>query len=112
MIDLPTTQPTTSKAPPRVDESAPTKDISTLVVLLAFATLLSLYFVGRLGGRWAENDTASMTEAIRSMLTSGSLTADGGPVYPQGYGYAAVSSFLLAATGLDVATLQQIIYPL
>lgn len=74
--------------------------------------LVALYFIARLGGHWAENDTTLMTEVIRASAATGRLTPTTGAVYPQGYGYAAVSNFVLAATGSDPITLQHVFYPL
>ncbi len=102
---------------PRTEIGEPSERLETpsgapMLALLTFAVLFGTYFVARSGGHWAESDTAAITGWIRSVVASGTLTPTTGDVYPQGYGYAAVSAFVLALTGLDVATLQQIVYPL
>ena len=78
---------------------------------LLYVALAALYFVGRYGGRWAENDSAAFTEIIRDFLSEGRLVPSRGDFYPNGYTYQAVSAFLCAVTGLEVATLQQLVYP-
>ena len=83
-----------------------------LVGVLGVAALAGLYFVLRPDGRWAEADTALMTDAIRTVVRAGSLSPESGTLYPSGYGYPAVSATILAFTGLDVRVLQQLVYPL
>ena len=53
-----------------------------------------------------------MTDAIRNVVRAGSLSPETGTLYPSGYGYQAVSTTILAYTGLDVRVLQQVAYPL
>ncbi|HEX6292751.1 MAG TPA: hypothetical protein VFZ66_26440 [Herpetosiphonaceae bacterium] len=69
------------------------------------------YFVARYEGRWAEQDSAVFTRYIRLLSGTGRLVPPDVAVYPNGYAYQAISTFLVAITGLDVATLQQVIYP-
>jgi hypothetical protein len=78
---------------------------------LLYVVLVAIYFVGRYGGRWAENDSAVFTEIIRAFGLEGRLVPIKGDFYPNGYTYQAVSAFLCAITGLQAATLQQIVYP-
>ena len=85
---------------------------SWLVGVLGVALLAGLYFVLRPDGNWAEADTALMTDAIRNVVRAGSLSPETGTLYPSGYGYQAVSTAILAYTGLDVRVLQQVAYPL
>ena len=73
---------------------------------------IGTYFVARFGGRWAENDSAVFTDVIRSFMAAGRLVPAQGDVYASGYTYQAVSAFVLAATGLEVSALQQLVYPL
>src|SRR5215217_4826679 len=78
---------------------------------LLYVLLAAFYFVDRYGGRWAEIDSASFTEVIRNFGQEGQLVPAQGDFYPNGYTYQAISSFLSAVTGLQVATLQQVFYP-
>ncbi|HEX5415068.1 MAG TPA: hypothetical protein VFZ25_05335 [Chloroflexota bacterium] len=107
-------KPTVDSENPRQAEAgeAGSWDAQALVALTGFAMLLALYFIARYGGQWTDIDTATITAAIRAIGETGSLTPSVGGVYPQGYGYAAVSNFVLAATGSDLAALQRIYYPL
>jgi len=73
--------------------------------------VVSLYFVYRYAGRWAEADSTTFATVIRPFVEEGRLLPVGGAVYPNGYAYQAISTYILALTGLDVATLQQLIYP-
>jgi cation transporter-like permease len=79
---------------------------------LLFMLAVGLYFVSRYAGRWAEADTATFTQYIRQLLQTGRLAPVGAQVYPNGYAYQAISAFIVATTGLDVAALQQLVYPL
>lgn len=82
------------------------------VWLSLFMLAIAIYFVGRHGGRWAENDSAVFTAYIKVVALEGSLTPESAPAYPNGYGFQAISAFILGLTGLDVAPLQQLVYPL
>ncbi len=84
----------------------------SLVALLGLAFLIGLYFSLRSGGRWAESDSGSIALAIRAVIDHHDLAPDAPRVYGNGYGYQVVSAAILAFTGLDVPTLQQVIYPL
>jgi hypothetical protein len=83
-----------------------------VVALFAFALVVGAYFTFRFGGRWAEWDTASQADAIRSMLRMRTILPNEGSLYPNGYMFGAVSTFILALTGLETATLLQALYPL
>lgn len=78
---------------------------------LLYMLIVGGYFVARYEGRWAENDSAVFTKYIRLMGESGALVPGSEEAYPNGYAYQAISTFVVAITGLDVGTLQQIIYP-
>jgi hypothetical protein len=78
---------------------------------LLYMLFVGGYFVARYEGRWAENDSAVFTKYIRLLWESGRLVPNSDDVYPNGYAYQAISAFVLAISGLDVATLQQLIYP-
>jgi hypothetical protein len=80
--------------------------------LLVLAAVMGAYFVVRPGGRWAESDSGTMTEAIRAMAGSGQLVPSAGAVYDNGYGYQVVSVAIMAFTGLSAQSLQQLVYPL
>lgn len=79
---------------------------------LIYMLLVGLYAVARYGGRWAEADSATFTKIIAVFAEAGRLVPEGGTIYPNGYAFQAVSTFLIGATGLDIATLQQLAYPL
>jgi hypothetical protein len=76
---------------------------------LLYMVVVGLYFVARYSGRWAEADSAWLTDYIRVFAREGRLLNS--RVYPNGYAFQSISTFILALTGLDVATLQQIVYP-
>ena len=90
----------------------PVESAWAVVALFAFALVVGAYFTFRFGGRWAEWDTASQAEAIRNMLRLRTILPYEGALYPNGYMFGAVSTFILALTGLDPATLLQALYPL
>jgi hypothetical protein len=79
---------------------------------LLYMFVVSLYFAARYAGHWAETDSATFTGIIRVLVGEGRLAPENGGVYPNGYGYQAISAFIVALTGLDVTTLQQVVYPL
>jgi hypothetical protein len=59
------------------------REALALLALLDFAILMALYFLARQGGHWAENDTAYITQVIRTIAATGTLTPTIGTVYPQ-----------------------------
>ncbi len=77
-----------------------------------FMTVVGLYFLVRFDGYWAEADSSSFTTYIRDFIDAGKLMPAPTGVYPNGYAYQAVSTFITSLTGLEVKTLQQRIYPL
>ena len=77
-----------------------------------FVLALSVYWLLRFGGLWAESDSATFTGYIRNFVAAEELIPQEGAIYPNGYLYQAISAFIVAATGLDVVTLQQIVHPL
>ncbi|MBV9119838.1 MAG: hypothetical protein JOZ39_03950, partial [Chloroflexi bacterium] len=83
-----------------------------LLAMCFYAVLVATFFIARSGSHWAENDSADLALAIRGLLTSGRLVTDTGDVYQNGFGYTALAAFLSQFTGLSVATLQQIVFPL
>ena len=87
-------------------------DARHLLSLVAFAFLLAGYWVVRSGGHWADNDSSFMATAIRTVAADGRIAPIATQVYANGYGYQVLSAGALGFTGLDVATLQQYVYPL
>ena len=83
-----------------------------VAALFAFALVVGAYFTFRFGGRWTEWDTASQADSIRAMARDMVLLSPSGVYYANGYAFSAISTFILAATGLDPATLTQSLYPL
>jgi hypothetical protein len=81
--------------------------VAPVVYGLAVAT----FFVLRSLGRWAENDTASLTAAISGVMRAGNLLPDDGTAYVNGYAYQALVAYLVNYTGLSVPVLQQLVSP-
>lgn len=81
-------------------------------MLFAFALVIGAYYAFRFSGRWAEWDTASQSDSIRAMVRDATLMSPSGSFYSNGYAFGAVSTFIIAFTGLDVPTLLQLVYPL
>ena len=79
---------------------------------LVYMLVVSIYFLGRFEGHWAESDSASFTRYIRVFAEQGRLIPVANDVYPNGYAYQAISTFVVSLTGLKVDVLQQWIYPL
>jgi len=90
----------------------PSMSLLPLVGLLLYMLLIGVYFSNRFGGHWAEADSATFTKYIRDFTLQGKLVPDAREVYPGGYTYQAISTFIIEVTGLKVETLQQWIYPL
>ncbi|HEX2914878.1 MAG TPA: hypothetical protein VH186_29060 [Chloroflexia bacterium] len=80
--------------------------------LILFVFIIGLYFVLRFDGRWSETDSAAFTNLSQVFIHDGRLEPVSGEAYPHGYGYQAISAFLVSVTGLDVSTFQQILFPL
>jgi hypothetical protein len=80
--------------------------------LLCFGLIIAAYWIVRSGGQWADNDSAFMANAIRTVARDGRIVPDAAEVYANGYGYQVISSAVLAFSGISVPTLQQYIYPL
>jgi hypothetical protein len=79
---------------------------------LCFMLVVGIYFVFRYSGNWAEADSSTFTNVIRPVIATGRIVPDKGAVYPNGYAYQVISVFIMSMTGLDVSTLQQLVYPL
>jgi hypothetical protein len=84
-----------------------------ILIPLLYALAVSLYFLYRNYGRWAESDSAGFSLFINSVSQSGRLIpTDSSNVYPNGYAFQAISTFILAICHITVTNLQQIVYPL
>lgn len=79
-------------------------------LLLAFA--FGFYYMARYGGAWAENDSAVFADVIRAFVAGGRLVPPDGEIYANGYTFTAISAFIVNLAGVDVVTLQQVVYPL
>lgn len=79
---------------------------------LLYMVFLGLYFVVRFDGLWAEADSTTFTIVLRNFIEQARLEPVLGPVYPNGFSYQAISSFVVTVTGLQVEVLQQLVYPL
>ncbi|MBM4429565.1 MAG: hypothetical protein FJ026_04350 [Chloroflexi bacterium] len=82
-----------------------------LSLVLLYATLAASYYVLRYAGQWTESDTAVLTLAITSVARDGTLVP-AQHQYSLGFAYQAVSTFVIAATGLTVQQLQLLVYPI
>jgi hypothetical protein len=89
------------------------KSVAVLLWLapIAYMLVVGMYFVGRYHGQWADSDSAIFAQFTRTMINEGRLVVPSGS-YPNGYAYQAISTYLVALTGLDVPTLFQLAYPL
>ena len=101
--------------PPRAEQQAlspsragPWLWIGPLLYVLA----VGLYFLARFGGHWSEANSATFVKILRTFVGEERLVPALGPVYPNGYAFQAISAYIVALAGIDVATLQQLIYPL
>ncbi len=79
---------------------------------LLFMLVISIVTLARSGGLWAESDSTTFSSVIRNFVDQGRLVPSSGAIYPSGFAFQSISAVILALTGVDVATLQQIIYPL
>jgi hypothetical protein len=80
--------------------------------LFAFALIVGAFFSFRFGSRWAEADTAYLANTIRAMVRDATLLSPSGDIYPSGFAFGAVSTFILAFAGVSLPTLLQSLYPL
>jgi len=79
---------------------------------LLFMAVIGLYFPIRFNGYWAEADSSTFTSYIRDFINVGKIVPPDRGIYPNGYAFQAISTFVVSLTGLEVKTLQQWIYPL
>jgi len=87
-------------------------DRGQVLGLLCFGLIIATYWIVRSGGLWADNDSAFMANAIRTVARDGRIVPNAAEVYANGYGYQVLSAAVLAFSGISVPTLQQFIYPL
>jgi hypothetical protein len=99
--------PTSPETPP--DE--PREPAWPWVALVLYVVGIGLYLLVRYQGNWAETDSATLTEYIRGMADAGRLIP-AGEIYPNGYLDQALSSTVMAMTGLSAEALQRWVYPL
>jgi hypothetical protein len=78
--------------------------------LLAYMLFVGVYFLARFQGYWAEADSSSFARYTRDVIGQGRLIP-GAEIYPNGYLDQTVSAFIVNVTGVQVATLQQWVYP-
>ncbi len=95
----------------RLAPADPGLPVVALTLTFATAFAAAAFFVLRPNGYWSENDTVVLSDAITWMVRSQQLIPNPGFVYPHGYAYQAVATFLLAATGLPVSSFQQVLSP-
>jgi hypothetical protein len=95
-----------------IPEAAERDSRRDVVALMGLALVAGTYWVLRYGGAWAESDSGLMAQAIRLVIGTSQLAPDVKGVYVNGFGYQTVSMAIMAFTGLDVQTLQQVVYPL
>src|SRR5262245_38376393 len=79
-----------------IERSGASSSAWQCLVLLGYVALVASFFILRAGGRWAENDTATIALVIRSVADEGALIPPHGHVYFSGYGYPALGATLLA----------------
>lgn len=83
------------------------KTITQFLLLMTVGFLIVDYVVLRRGRHWGEVDTRFVTLAIKGMYESGKLVPDDGSlVYPAGYAYQVISTFILNITGISLSNLQ------
>lgn len=77
---------------------------------VGYALLTTVYIALRYGYRWAESDTALITEAARNVLAEGTITPAAGS-YQHGFGYPALVGAVSSVTGLSITATQLIVLP-
>ncbi len=86
-------------SPPARRYAAEVSALVTAMILLAAYPLL------RYGGRWGETDSATFTKAIQAVFETGRLV-NNQYVYANGYGYQALSVFVMQVGGITAAQFQ------
>ena len=82
------------------DSKRPSAQIEVLLLVIAVLILAS-YAVIRYGGNWGETDTFAFANAIRAIQDSAELTPKG-QSYPNGYGFQALSLFMINFLGITL----------
>jgi len=77
---------------------------------MLYAALIAIYWILRFGGNWLEQDTSFFTRVMQDIYTYGTLVSPN-LHYPFGFGYPAVSVFILNISGIPPQTLQLFVYP-
>ncbi len=79
---------------------------------LLFTIFVAAYFVLRYQGNWAETDSSNFAQYTAAIMQQGRLIPENSDIYPNGFAFQSISAYIVAITGLDIPTLQQIIYPM
>lgn len=79
---------------------------------LLYLLCVGAYLLLRYEGRWAEADSTTFTQIIGRFIADSRVVPSLEPVYPNGFSYQAISAFVIGLTGLELLTLQQLVYPL
>ncbi|MEI7555053.1 hypothetical protein [Candidatus Chlorohelix sp.] len=98
--------------PPRSNPPQVATNYLVCSTLVGYVLLLAIYYVGRYGGNWAELDSSVLSKITRNFIENRQLVPNSGEVYPNGYSYQSLTTFITILTGLAVADLQQLVYPL
>jgi len=80
------------------------------LAVLLYALLTATYFVFRYQGRWSDSDTASLTRAAAAVSEQGTLVPDQ-EIYGLGFAYQSALTFLAAVIGVELVSLQFLIFP-
>jgi hypothetical protein len=79
---------------------------------LLYMIVVGIYFTGRFAGQWAESDSSAFTQFTSALLREGRLVPVNGALYANGYTTQIVSAYIVTLTGVDILTLQQVLYPI
>jgi hypothetical protein len=82
-----------------------------LAFVLSVSLLIRLLFLARNSGNWIENDTMVMTISTKAVLGEATVNPQSYS-YPFGFGYQVVVAVTQMLTGLDLSTLQLLVFPL
>jgi hypothetical protein len=75
-----------------------------IAILLVMALMIAIYIPLRYRGLWSiGGDTSLFTKVIRPILSSGDLVPRGSELYPNGYGFQALTVFLVKLSGVELA---------
>ena len=82
-----------------------------LILLTVYALALGAYAIIRYNGISVDSDTALLTRAIGSVMAAGTVTPAEG-AYGNGFGFPALATYVTYLTGVDVLSLQRLVFPL